>query len=268
LEYFIQPGLIKFLRKQLNKGAVMKSTEHQQSFQIIKDKTSEIREVIEGRMRSAVLDMVYEFFEGELNELCGPRYGRDRGQNCVRAGSDQGSILARGQRVQVRKPRVKHEGHDIELKTYSALQNYDMLCDRVLGHMMSGVSSRNYEPLLDEVAGGTGLKKSSVSKAFKKASQGVLDELNNRDLSKYNFSAIMIDGVGFGKRTVVAALGITNKGKKIILGLREGDTENWELCRDLFENLIGRGQNSDKAYLFVKRATSIFSPTLEETSWV
>ena len=119
-----------------------------------------------------ILDMVQQLFEEELSGLCGPRHARERGKVHYRAGSDRGSILAHGQRVCVRKPRVKRDEKDVELGTYSALQNYDVLCEQVLGHMIAGISSRNYEPLLDELSGESGLKKSSVSKAFVRASKG------------------------------------------------------------------------------------------------
>jgi len=229
----------------------MNNKEYQHSFQIVKDVQGQIREIVAGRMRNAVTDMIQDLFEEELLELCGQRYGRDRDKTHYRAGSDKGSILAHGQRVSIRKPRVKKAGKDVELQVYSALQNYDILCDQVLGHAMAGVSTRNYEPLLDEISGSTGLKKSSVSKAFIRASKGALDEINTRDLSAHDFVSVMVDGVGFGDRTVVVALGVTLEGQKLMLGLREGDTENWELCRDLFENLIERGLRVDKPYLFV-----------------
>ena len=98
---------------------------------------------------------------------------------------------------QVRKPRVKSKEGDVQLHTYSALQSYDVLCERVLNHTMNGVSTHNYSPLLDDIAGGMGLSKSSVSKAFVRASKGTLDALNSRPLGEYNFSAIMVEGVGF-----------------------------------------------------------------------
>ena len=79
---------------------------------------------------------------------------------------------------------------------------------------MSGVSSRNYSHLLDEIAGGAGLSKSSVSRAFNKSSKQALESINHRDLSKHKFSAIMIDGVSFGSRMAIVALGITYEGKK------------------------------------------------------
>ena len=102
--------------------------------------------------------------------------------------------------------------------------------------MISGVSTRDYDRLLDDVAGGVGLSKSFVSTAFVKASRGALDELNSRDLSAHHFASIMVDGVGFCDRTVIAALGITATGEKLLLGLREGQTENWEIVRDVFES--------------------------------
>lgn len=227
----------------------MKNTEYQQSFQSIKSYHEQIHEIVAGRMKNAVLDMVYQLFEDELQLLCGPRY--DRNAECTRAGSDPGSVYVNGQRVLIKKPRVKKSGKDVEVKTYSALRHYDLLSERVKEHMLRGVSTRDYEPLLDELAGGTGLKKSSVSKAFTKASRGALDDFNSRDLSQLNIAVIMVDGVGFGDRTVVVSLGIDVDGKKHILGLREGSTENWELCTDLFENIISRGLNVDAKYLFV-----------------
>jgi putative transposase len=227
----------------------MKNRDYQFSFQEIKDSREQIREVIEGRLRTAVLDMVYELFDQEVSSLCGPKYSRD--SEAVRNGSDPGSVILQGQRVSVRKPRVKRAGKDVKLESYSALREYDMLCERVREHMIRGVSTRDYEPLLEEISESSGLKKSSVSKAFVRASKGALDEFNSRDLSEHQFASLMIDGVGFGDRTVVVAMGIKVTGEKMILGLREGNTENWELCRDLFESLISRGLNENQDYLFV-----------------
>ena len=110
-----------------------------------------------------------------MEDLCGLRYVRGRDKEYYRAGSDKGSILAQGQRVLVRKPRVKNEGPDVRLSPYSALQSYDMVSDKILRPIMRGVSSRNYRGLLDDISGGTGLSKSAVSKAFVKASQSRLE---------------------------------------------------------------------------------------------
>jgi len=229
----------------------MKSTEYQLSIQSIKEKRIQIREAVECQMRNAALAMVKDLFDEELEFLCGPKNSRKGANAHHRTGSDPGSIIFHGQRLKVKKPRIKLNGEEKELETYSALQDYDLLCERVMSHMLAGVSTRDYEPLLDDVSGGVGLKKSAVSKAFVKASKAILEEINERDLSKFKFASIMIDGIGFGERTIVAALGITFDGKKHLLGVREGDTENWEICRDLLENIISRGMSIDRPILFV-----------------
>jgi transposase-like protein len=61
----------------------------------------------------------------------------------------------------------------------------------------------------------------------------------------------MIDGIKFTGSCVIVVLGITTTGKKLILGLKKGDTENWEVCKDLLQELIERGLKTDSPILFV-----------------
>jgi transposase-like protein len=61
----------------------------------------------------------------------------------------------------------------------------------------------------------------------------------------------MIDGIEFAGACVIAALGITIQGRKLILGLKRGDTENSEVCKDLLQALIERGLKPDQPLLFV-----------------
>jgi len=62
---------------------------------------------------------------------------------------------------------------------------------------------------------------------------------------------VLIDGIEFQKRHIIVALGITTKGEKLILGLREGSTENHEVCKDLLQGLIERGLKIDESFLFI-----------------
>jgi transposase-like protein len=229
----------------------MKSKSFQHGIQTVKSVGDEIRQVVEAQMRGSALAMAHELFNQEIERLCGPAFSRKSPDQCHRAGSDPGSILCHGQRVELKKPRVKKANESVELETYSALQNYDLLCESVKKQMIAGVSTRDYDGVVEEISGGVGLSKSTVSEAFVRASKNSLEMLNARDLGQYNFAAIMVDGIGFGDRTVVAALGITDVGQKIILGIREGETENWELTRDLFESLTARGLKHDHHILFI-----------------
>ena len=218
---------------------------------LVKDTFSQIKQIVQSQMKASALGMALKLFNEEVEDLCGKRFSRKADDLCHRGGSDDGSIIIHGQRVVVKKPRVRSGGEEINLESYSALQDYDLLCERVMKHMLSGVSTRNYNGLLDEISNSTGLKKSSVSKAFKEGSQVALDEINNRDLSTYEFVAVMIDGIGFGDRTVIAALGITTQGKKLVIGLREGDTENSAVCIDFLQSLFDRNLNTGFPILFV-----------------
>jgi transposase-like protein len=82
----------------------------------------------------------------------------------------------------------------------------------------------------------------------------------------------MVDGVEFGGALALVAMGITTAGKKLILGLREGDTENAEVCKDLLSSLVERGLSKDEKFLFVldgakglRAAVSSLDEAMEET---
>ena len=222
-----------------------------QSFQGFQETQTRIREFVAEEMRGAMLAFVHGLFFEEMEELCGPSFSRKGERGLHRGGWDPGSVVLEGQRLAVKKPRVKQDGQEIPLQTYRALQGFDLLQERVRKQMMAGVSTRDYDGLLDEVAGGLGLKKSSVSKAFIRGSKQRLEVINGRDLSSYRFSALMLDGIEYGGSCVVVALGITTEGKKLVLGLRRGDTENWEVCKDLLQSLIERELAHDIPFLFV-----------------
>jgi putative transposase len=211
----------------------------------------QMRSLIQDQLRGAAQRLLYDLFDEELTELCGKPFARKIGGLCHRAGSDPGSVLLSGQRVLVRKPRVKRDGQEVELNSYGALQDFDLLSNKVTKHMIAGVSTRNYEGLLDEISGSVGLKKTTVSRAFKNGSKELLESLNSRSLKNESFFCMMIDSTNIGDRAVMTVLGITTGGKKMVLGIRDGNTENWQVCRDLFHDLVDRGLNTEVPILFV-----------------
>jgi transposase-like protein len=78
----------------------------------------------------------------------------------------------------------------------------------------------------------------------------LLQEFLSRPIDNY-FPIIMMDGVHLGDYLVVVALGITTEGKKKILGIIEGSTENSKICTDLLQNIIERGLDTQESRLFV-----------------
>jgi transposase-like protein len=93
--------------------------------------------------------------------------------------------------------------------------------------------------------------KSSVSRGFVRASAADVKALAERRFEGDRFAAVMIDGVEDAGETMVVALGITADGTKRVLGLRQGATENAEVCTALLEDLVGRGLDTGRPTLFV-----------------
>ena len=80
-----------------------------------------------------------------------------------------------------------------------------------------------------------------LSTLEKLRSQDLLDAINEGDLSELRFVGLTIDGINIAGRTVVAALvGITADLEKVPVGLKDGDTENAQVVKDLLADLQRR----------------------------
>jgi putative transposase len=76
-----------------------------------------------------------------------------------------------------------------------------------------------------------------VSERFVVGTARRLAALIERKLGGLQMIAVMIDGVRFADHVVLAAIGIDVGGKKHVLGLREGATENLASCKALLADL-------------------------------
>src|SRR4029079_15194894 len=61
----------------------------------------------------------------------------------------------------------------------------------------------------------------------------------------------MIDGIHIEEHVMLVALGIDGDGKKHVLGVREGATENAASCTALLADLRDRGMHTDRSVLAV-----------------
>lgn len=109
------------------------------------------------------------------------------------------------------------------------------------------------------------MKKSSVSRNFIKATKKQLKELLERDLSSLDLCAIMIDGIDFKGYLLVVSIGIDTDGKKHVLGLWQGATENSEVVTSLLEDLTQRGLDPDKRYLFILDGSKALKKVVRKT---
>lgn len=118
-------------------------------------------------------------------------------------------------------------------------------------NMVLGISSRNYEETVEGFVKGYGIKKSSVSRHFVKATAEQMREFLELDLTGLDLVTIFIDGIAFKGHLIVVALGLNKGGRKHVLGLWQGATENATVCSSLLEDIARRGLNTGKDYLFI-----------------
>ena len=200
------------------------------------------------------LEAVSEVLQQEVTALTGRRYQRGVGRpGYARWGSQRGSVYLADHKVAIEVPRVRDRGHDQEvpLAAYQSLREPRRAEESALRKVLKGLSCRDYEACVDPVAETFGLKASSLSRRFKRASARKLSELMERDLSVYDIVAIFLDGKRFGEDEIVIALGITLEGKKVILGFVQTGTENEAVCSSFLRGLVDRGLKVDEGLLFV-----------------
>jgi transposase-like protein len=195
-----------------------------------------------------------EMLEQDRVALCGPAHAKGAEGDPVRWGSTNGRLVLGGQRVIVRKPRVRRDGKEVELPAWAEFADDDPLDERTFEQLVLGVSTRKYERSLDELPDeleAHGASKSAASRRFVETTSKQVSQWMKRDLSKRGIVVVMLDGIIVAKHTVVVGLGIDETGKKHALGLWIGETENAVVCGELLDNLIERGLDPLSPHLFV-----------------
>ncbi len=204
---------------------------------------------------NAGLEVLRVMLENDRRRLCGPKGRPNPDREATRYGYDDGSVVLGGRRVAVRKPRVRTvSGEEVPLPTYERFNEEDPLSRRVLEQMVLGVSTRHYPRSLGSMEGVvsvTATGSSSVSRRFVARTQRQLETFMSRSLEDEDFPILLLDGTGFGEHTLVVAMGIDPTGRKHVLGVVEGSTENEAVCRRLLSNLVDRGLPVERARLVV-----------------
>ena len=124
--------------------------------------------------------------------------------------------------------------------------------DLLLRRVLYGISCRNYAAAAEAIPGAIGLSGSTVSRAFIEASAAKLRELQERDLSREDVVALVLDGKTVAESTtMVVALGITMAGEKRFLGFVETDTENEQVVTPFLRSLVERGLDVSQGLLVI-----------------
>ncbi len=167
-------------------------------------------------------------------------------------GSQRGRVMLADRQLQVKRPRLRHKQEgEVTVPAYAALQDNGATAQRMMGALLRGVSTRQYEEVLPEMASAVGVSRSSVSRQAIEGSAEQLRQLRERRWDQTELLVIYVDGQRFGAHHVISAVGIDRNGVKHVLGVELGATENAAAVKALFTRLREQGLPTDRKYLFV-----------------
>lgn len=185
--------------------------------------------------------------EASAEQLAGPRRPGDRSKSGpTRHGYDSGSLRFGAKKVSVEKPRLRLAGKEVQVPLYERLRRDPALPGKVFEASANGLATRRVEPVLEAA----GLKKSQVSRHLVSEMEGRYEALMSRKIES-RMLVVMLDGIHVAEHVILTAVGVDEVGIKHVLGIREGASENAEVCKSLLGDLIERGLNADLGILFV-----------------
>jgi putative transposase len=211
-----------------------------------------VQDAVEALAAEAGLLVMQTLIEEEVEQQAGPRYQHSPARRASRWGHEEGSVVFAGRRVPLGRPRLRsRNGRELPLQRYELFRSDGRLQRAVTPRVLAGVTMRDYESTLDAVCDGYGVQRSSVSRHWKMVSTERLQQFLERSLSELDLAVLMIDGIAFHDFLLVVAMGIDALGKKHVLGLWAGATENATVCKELLSDLVQRGLTTGKKYLVV-----------------
>jgi putative transposase len=212
----------------------------------------ELQPRVERLTGEAGLQILRAILEQEVTRRVGPPHHPDPASGARRWGSQPGYVVFGGEKVGIERPRVRtRTGEEVALENYHRLQQDGRMQRAVVEGLVCGLSTRKYHRAVRSVLEGYGIRKSSVSRHFVRATAEELRGLCERRLEDLHLVALLIDGIEFAGQVLVVALGLAENGTKHILGLWQGATENTTVVKALLEDLVARGLDPERRYLWV-----------------
>lgn len=223
----------------------------------------------EGLLRVSVdigLEVLRQMMEADVTELVGTKGKHSPARTAYRHGSANSKVVLGSEKVTVTRPRVRGKGGtEMPIKTLELFQAEDPLNEAILIRLLSGVSTRKLSRTTDDLACDPAcVSKSEVSRRFISGMDEAMAQFFARPIEG-SMPIMMLDGMGLGDMTIVAAMGIDAEGHKHILGLTEGGTENSEVVSGLLSDLISRGLDAQEPRLYVLDGGKALSKAVKDT---
>lgn len=193
--------------------------------------------------------------EQDRTALCGAKNVPDPTRTAYRAGRVRSEVVLGGRRIGLSRLRARSlAGEELALPSFTYARGEDPLDARTLEAIAVGVATRKYARTLDPVPAGVrerATSKSAVSRRFVALTRSRVALWLALPLEDLDIRVILIDGIHFRDHVILLALGLDPQGRKHVLALREGTTENAAVCQALLRDLRQRGLDLDRPTLFV-----------------
>ena len=180
-------------------------------------------------------------------------------------GSQSGRVQLADRKVKVKRPRLRHKTEgEVKIPAYEKLRQNRGLGQHMLGALLRGVSTREYQEVLPQMAATVGVSRNTISRKAIDASVEQLQTLQERRWENVEILVIYIDGQRFADHHILSAVGVDAEGQKHILGIEPGATENSASVKRLLTHLRDHGLPTDRKYLFVIDGAKALRAAIEE----
>ena len=212
--------------------------------------------------------MLELLLHAEAEKLCGKWHEHDPERLYVRWGNEKGKALIDGAKREIERPRIRAArnlndcGGEVQLEMYKAMNSQELLDKALVATILAGVSARKYESIVARGLEAKSISKSTISRKAIAKTKPMVEEFRQSRLDKLDIVVLLFDGIHVAKKQMIACIGIDMNGKKHVLGLRVGATENDIVCRDLIRDMKERGLPTNKKYLFVIDGSKALANTI------
>lgn len=240
-------------------------------FKEIQKQPEQIFEMIRMDVREIVGDYMTAMMNAELTHFLGREpYVRGEGDINHRNGSyGRAFTLKDIGEVEVKVPRDRKG--EFTTRVIPRSKQYEEEISRDLSLMfLTGISTRSLSMISVRLIGRR-ISHTEISSANADLTEAV-EKWRMRDLSKESIRYIFVDGVNFRMRIhgsielvpVLVAIGVTEQGHKLVLGMQSGDKESSSSWREFFKDLKSRGLNSQTVTLGIMDGLSGLETVFKE----
>ncbi|NRA02313.1 MAG: transposase [Myxococcales bacterium] len=186
--------------------------------------------------RDAARDVLSEMWVADVEGLCGERWRPRPRSRVARAGWCRTEIMLGGERIPVRRPRVRSaQGREVELRSFRASADTDFLGRSVIEDVCAAVATGRFpeERYL----------RSPIQAAFVDQLVARLGALHATPKGEFD-PGLLIHELTFPDLSFLGALGIDARGQRRLVGLASGRLDDPARVEALLTGVVGRHRRS------------------------